>query len=154
MPVFKEAINEDDPMAIRGLGNLIIGTCCNYTTTTQPIIVDGELAYGITSYGSDELVIVYDYDDLPLLEGFEECDRLPPGMRKAALLETKMHLENVKKFGLDDDTDTSEYESPFPSDVYRRWLRKERIKNGTSPLGRLYHLWLSLLNRLPFKKSK
>lgn len=133
---------------------MIIGTCCNYTTTTQPIIVDGELAYGITSYGSDELVIVYDYDDLPLLEGFEECDRLPPGMRKAALLETKMHLENVKKFGLDDDTDTSEYESPFPSDVYRRWLRKERIKNGTSPLGRLYHLWLSLLNRLPFKKSK
>lgn len=153
MAAYRAAI-AGDRLAIRAAGGLIIEICGNYTTTMQPIIVDGELAYGITSYGSDELVIVYDNDDLPLLEGFEECDRLPPGMRKAALLETKMHLENVKKYGLDDDTDTSEYESPSPAAVYRRWLRKERIKNGTSPLGRLYHLWVSLLNRLPFKKSK
>ncbi len=153
MPAYRAAI-AGDRLAIRAAGGLIIEICGNYTTTTQPIIVDGELAYGITSYGSDELVIVYDSDDLPLLEGFEECDRLPPGLRKAALLETKMHLENVKKFGLDDDTDTSEYESPCPSDVYRKWLRKERIKNGTSPLGRLYHLWQRLLTRLSLKKLK
>lgn len=141
-------------MAMCAVGALVIQISANYTTTMQPMLVDGDLAYGITSYGNDELIIVYDDDDLPLLEGYELYELLPPGLRKAALLETKMHLENVKKYGLDDDTDIRLYYSPIPEKVYRRWLRKERIKNGTSPLGRLYHQGLRILKRLSFMKAK
>lgn len=91
----REPYSKDDVsrlFVINPLGRLIIMNCDNFTTSLQSMVLDnGELVYAITSYGSDEIVMVRDDDDLPLLDTSEmsakesdEMNNLPPGLLKGA----------------------------------------------------------------------
>ena len=136
---------ESDIPIIRPLGHLIIRLSENFTTCLQPMdLKDGELVYGITSYGSDEVLIVRDDDDLPFFDttGMGDDDPLvdfsllPPGLLKAAALETSIHLENVEKLQLEyEDSKTHKYFPKLPVTLRRRaWLKR---KLSQTSFGRL-----------------
>lgn len=140
MPAFKDAIYRGHPdknVIHRTLGTLIIRDADNFTTVTQPMIVDDRLVYGITQYANDEIVFVHDDDDLPLFED-EGMDMsvLPLGLRKAAALERAIHLENVQRYGLEDvASTTNRYFPKNPRTAYDRARRKKKLSQTRS--GRL-----------------
>lgn len=136
----REPYSKDDVsrlFVINPLGRLIIMNCDNFTTSLQPMVLDnGELVYAITSYGSDEIVMVRDDDDLPLLDTSEmsakeseEMNNLPPGLLKAAQLETSIHLKNVEKFHIKEES--KKYYPKNPATVYHRARRKERLAKNS-----------------------
>ncbi len=147
MPAFKSALyncHQDKAVVHSTLGKMVIRDADNFTTVTQPMIVDGRLVYGIKRYGSDEIVFVHDDDNITLPEnemGTKDFEILPIGMRKAAALETSIHLENVRKYGLEDvDSSSTRYFPKNPRTIYDRSCRKAELAQ-TRP-GRL---WLSFL---------
>lgn len=147
MPAFKSVLyncQQDKTVVHSVLGKMVIMNSDNFTTVAQPMIVDGRLGYGITRYGSDEIVFVHDEDDIAL-PGNEidtkDFEILPIGLRKAAALETSIHRENVRKYGLENvDSSTTRYFPKNPSTVYCRSRRRAELSQ-TRP-GRL---WLCIL---------
>lgn len=123
----------------RTLGSKIIIDASNFTTVMQPLLVDGEMAYAITSYPDNEIHWVHDDDDYPVPEeesrdDYYQPEVLPLGFRKALALETSIHLENVKKYGLEDvDSSSSEYFPDDPSFLYRDIKRQELKAQGMNP---------------------
>lgn len=133
----------DRDVIVRTLGNKIIADAGNFTTITQPVLIDGEVVYGITSYGNDDVLWVHDDDEYPLPEEKDDGDELnqsdvlPPGFRKALALEMSIHKKNVKKFGLEKvDPSTSRYYPSNPSAVYQGIKREERIAQARSGVGK------------------
>lgn len=145
MEVFKEALFKgycDKHEAHSDFGSMIIDASDNFTTCFQPMVIDGELVYGLMSYGSDELLFVRDDDEYPLPENSENnSEKLPPGLRKAAALEKEIHLENVRRYSLENvDLSTKRYFPARPFKKYRRTKRMQRLSQT-----RRGRLWLRFL---------
>lgn len=146
MPMFKEAVLSGDPdrqKVMEALGTLIIDATKNFSTVFQPLVIDGELVYGVTSYGSDELMLVHDDDYYPLPDDTDKITALlPVGLRKAAALESQLHSENVRDYHLENvDTDTHKYFPKKPHKALRSSRRMEALSHT-----RAGRLWLRILD--------
>lgn len=90
----------------RALGRVVIECSNFFTADVQPICKEQGLAYAISRYGSDDVIVVHD-DDYPDMELPEWCssELLPLGFRKAAALSGIYHAENIKKFNISENED-------------------------------------------------
>lgn len=115
----------------------------NFTTFVQPITVYREIVYGITRYGSNELIIIRYDDDYPVIDkNFYTAHVLPLGLNKAVAVETALHQENIIRFGLEKvKKNTKRYYPRYPETVYRRTQQARFLSRF--PTGRL---WLRFLN--------
>ncbi len=146
MEAFKESLFScipDYDEAINVLGTAVINAADNFTTCLQPITVEGVLVYGITSYGSTELLFVHEDDDYPLPENTDAiAETLPKGFRMALALESKIHLDIVRRYRLEQiKPTTKKYSAKMPYKVYHRNLQKQ--KHTQTLMGRI---WLEILD--------
>lgn len=103
------------------LGSVVIKCSDFFTADVQPIYTNDGLAYAITQYGSDEVIVVRD-DDYPDMELPEWCssELLPLGFRKAAALSEILHAENINRFDIGEDVDEKKYR---PKEPYYAYLK-------------------------------
>lgn len=109
------------PNMIRALGTLVL-ECSNYfTADVQPVYTSEGLAYAVSQYGDDNVILVRD-DDYPELELPEWCssEYLPSGLQKAAALSGILHAKNVERLGIDQNADPKAY---VPKNPYRAYLK-------------------------------
>lgn len=129
-PEFMEKLKEghaDQSVVVDVMNRLIELSSENFTTFIQPMTVNWEVVYGITRYGSNELIIIRDDDDYPVIDDkLHKADVLPLGLRKAVAVESAIHHENIKRFDLEKvNKDTKRYYPRYPEAVYRRtWQAK------------------------------
>lgn len=95
MWAFKEATfvgRADEKEVIRAVGTAVLQISRNFTTIMQPIFVDLELVYGISSFGSDELLLVRDDDDYTFFESSDpNAEPLSAGFWKAMYVDLKTY---------------------------------------------------------------
>lgn len=105
----------------RALGTVVIKCSDFFTADVQPIYTNNGLAYAISQYGSDEVIIVRDddYHDVGLPE-WCSSELLPLGFRKAAALSEILHAENVKRFEIGENEDEKNY---IPKSPYYAYLK-------------------------------
>ena len=105
----------------RALGSVVIKCSDFFTADVQPIYTNDGLAYAISQYGSDDVIVVHD-EDYPDMELPEWCssELLPLGFRKAAALSEILHAENVKRFDIGENEDEKKY---FPMEPYYAYLK-------------------------------
>lgn len=136
--LFKEQCDEQTERGLydqemkRALGAVVIKCSNFFTADVQPIYTTDGLAYAISQYGSDDVIVVSD-DDYPDMELPEWCssELLPLGFRKAAALSEILHAENVKRFDIGENEDEKKY---IPKDPYYAYLK---ITGQKIPLGEL-----------------
>lgn len=107
------------PNMIRALGALIL-ECSNYfTADVQPVYTSDGLAYAISQYGDDNVILVRD-DDYPELELPEWCssEYLPSGLKKAAVLSGILHAKNLERLGIGRNANPKAYVPKEPYSVY------------------------------------
>lgn len=125
--LFKEQCYEPTNLGLyeeemkEALGNVIIKCSIFFTADVQPIYTEQGLAYAISQYGSEEVILVRD-DDYPDLELPEWCssDLIPLGLRKAAALSGILHADNIRKFDIKEGENPNKY---IPKEPYVAYLK-------------------------------
>lgn len=103
------------------LGRVIIKCADFFTCDVQPILTPQGLAYSISQYASNDVIIVRD-NDFPELQLPDWCNSelLPLGFRKAAALSEIIHNKIVQKYHI---TDTDNKDAYIPQQPYEAYLQ-------------------------------